>query len=408
MQQEDERGKELPREILVQIFCKLPAKVVGQLSSVCKSWYEIVTDPTFIAMHVDWCAKNQTGFEYLISYTGSEISRLRRKSFDFKETLRLPQDQNSLKFKLKLVGSCHGLLCLTTQAGRPYIGAHTYLWNPLIGVLKKLRGLSGKLKKLSCMHVRRRGNAFGFGFDSGTGDYKVFQIVRLNLRGKDGGGGHRWVTTKWVYSLATNSWKQVKEADDDDDAFPTEPDTYYYTTYVNGACYWMQTRDPFSSTVIKWFDFSDETIRKTKLPVDDYYDDDDDKDTNMTMGSLNNSLALFVTHLEEQPPPTVNVVNVWLLKKDIESSSTSSSSSSFLWVKQLSAVLSQYHLWYIKTGLDDEILPLRYRSISGTEWRCGLNIYDIKKQTITEVDDDIYHERVPEIFTYSESLLLPS
>ena len=79
-----------------------------------------------------------------------------------------------------------------------------------------------------------------------------------------------------------------------------------------------------------------------------------------------------------------------------------------VWIKQFSVVLSQYALWFIKAGLDDEILALKYRCIKGTEWRFGLGVYDIKKQTITDVDDDIYHEHVLDIFTYSDSLLLLS
>lgn len=193
---------DLSTDHLQHIFCKLPAKTLAQLRSVCKTWNAILTSPSFIALH----SKNQSGFlvvnqyefdrwkisrfngdSFLIStypHGRLEISRL-DKSFGFLERHACPLEYSS---STRLVGSCDGLICLMEPQvfQKNFLFPCTHLWNPSIRVIKKLP---------TSFNVRFGGDQVrgsisfrqvcGVGVDVRSNDSKVFQSTRAKFGDDD-------------------------------------------------------------------------------------------------------------------------------------------------------------------------------------------------------------------------------
>ena len=44
---------DLPEDVLMDVFARLPVKSLLQFKCVCKSWYAIIRDPIFITKHLN-------------------------------------------------------------------------------------------------------------------------------------------------------------------------------------------------------------------------------------------------------------------------------------------------------------------------------------------------------------------
>ncbi|WOG91246.1 hypothetical protein DCAR_0310494 [Daucus carota subsp. sativus] len=108
----------LPQEMTMEILKRVPLKPLFRCKSVCKSWLSIIADPRFTKTH----------FQYQQYMTDNEASLLMIvKSYclplpplvspDFKCYLYVPDN-------FKVIGSCHGIICLVDDV-------RCYLWNPL-------------------------------------------------------------------------------------------------------------------------------------------------------------------------------------------------------------------------------------------------------------------------------------
>ncbi|XAR49259.1 hypothetical protein NMG60_11032388 [Bertholletia excelsa] len=51
----------LPSEILTEILSRLPVKTLIRFTSVCKSWYCLIKDPSFIMTHLNHSSSYNTG-----------------------------------------------------------------------------------------------------------------------------------------------------------------------------------------------------------------------------------------------------------------------------------------------------------------------------------------------------------
>lgn len=202
-----------------------------------------------------------------------------------------------------------------------------------------------------------------------------------------------------LYSLKTNSWKVINAAD-------CHPTTFPSSAY-HGSCeafYWIPIWSSFSNTKsLMWFDFCDETIRKINLP--EY--DDDDEDAALSLGSLNNSLVLYVSHIVHKAPCKIHT---WVLKKF---TSSGSDEVCYRWERQLSVLMQSHVARPINTGLNGEILFSHYYCLEKFRFHFKFGVYDCEKQGIRGIDIRYLGDpkvnklvRVKGSFTYSESLLL--
>ncbi|KAL0348691.1 UNVERIFIED_CONTAM: F-box protein DOR [Sesamum angustifolium] len=98
---------DLPQEILIDIFSRLPPKSVGKCRCLAKLWRKLLSTPQFIKSHLT----RKTHQENLILITPSHsvhlISNIKDDAISRK--LELPGDWT------ELVGSCDGLIFLVNE-----------------------------------------------------------------------------------------------------------------------------------------------------------------------------------------------------------------------------------------------------------------------------------------------------
>ncbi|WOH15464.1 hypothetical protein DCAR_0935005 [Daucus carota subsp. sativus] len=201
----------LPGEIQEQILLKLQCfKSILTCTSVCKSWHALIKSRGFIAMHL---SRPQSNAEYfLCSYF-----ELFSHSILCYNSLRL-ESYRDLIFPVrwvKVLGSCHGLICYTNLDD---VFSQIYLWNPTIRKLKILP----KSKYFS------KWAAYGFWYDTISDDYKVAKIPCTGVFGVE------------VYSLSGNSWDLIATSG------PSYSKTYFdKVLHVNGTLYWLASDEKY-------------------------------------------------------------------------------------------------------------------------------------------------------------------
>ncbi|XP_074266329.1 putative F-box protein At3g16210 [Silene latifolia] len=245
--------KILPEDILVEILLKLPVRQLLCLRCVCKSWCALIDDVNFIERHYQ--------VQYAICKADGDIPFICwGPQFDiFNHDLHvciLSKHFGDVPLDLKpdllrdtapsfstaphlihegfFVGCVKGLVCFIW--GLRDLG----LWNP---ATREFKAVTPWL--YNPIHLYQL-NLIGFGFDSLSNDFK---IVRGNC--SDDG-----ILTYEVYSLATNSWKSLRE-----------PSTLvllfkgpFTEAYLNGVCYWLAYSVLFNTRLILSFNFSTEVF----------------------------------------------------------------------------------------------------------------------------------------------------
>ncbi|XP_058219394.1 F-box protein CPR1-like [Rhododendron vialii] len=128
----------IPQDVLVNIFIRLTIKTLLQCTSVCKSWYSIIVNPSFIDSHLNrpptqtynnahhlllvrTCSSDDDGGKELYSLHCDD------ESFDEYAKLHFPFSKAFNMF-FRIVGSCNGVLCLTDDQ-MSYVH-NTIMWNP--------------------------------------------------------------------------------------------------------------------------------------------------------------------------------------------------------------------------------------------------------------------------------------
>lgn len=92
-------------DITSEILLRLPAKSLLRFKSVCKTWHDLIENPSFIDKH----EKNRSGITSILVITDDEIQLEDEgfyKSIDF-HSLRLDD-----KVHFRLLGICKGLVCV--------------------------------------------------------------------------------------------------------------------------------------------------------------------------------------------------------------------------------------------------------------------------------------------------------
>ncbi|CAK9184033.1 unnamed protein product [Ilex paraguariensis] len=230
---------------LQQRYCFLIRKSSVKRQSVCKSWYDLLTDPDFILMQ----------FHYSNVYT----PKLLGVSIDFDDPIPdiflYSFDQVPVKIPLPfpyipsdqvtviVEGSCNGLVCVSLD-GRSAI----VLWNPA----------TRQIRPTMVPHVdgwlNEEFDIIGFGFLPDENDYKVVKIP-YPLRRQDYGGGPIPVS---IYTSSSDSWKVIQAA---------VPDMSFRVgaTSFNGFLHWMAYKHTEMELIIS-FDLSNEVFQQIAVP----------------------------------------------------------------------------------------------------------------------------------------------
>ena len=279
------RKNDLPDDIVLNILTRLPAKSVIRFRCVCKPWNSSITTSYFISTHLNSFAHahahdidNDNGDDYIIHMprnTRAMNSSNRPvctvaldRTFDRISEVEIPFDFPS--GSARIVGSCHGLLCLAGIGGRNISDYAIYLWNPSIRKFKRLPDSSlGKLDSV----------ALGFAYHSENNDYKVLRISSNRAAGQP-------IPAKIeVYTLSSDSWRRVGMSLR---ANVMVVDNNFLLPFplVSGALHWIsrviEGEEERKSEVIMSFNVNSEKFRMLRMP-----------DGSMSIVSFQKCLASF-------------------------------------------------------------------------------------------------------------------
>jgi len=250
----------LPFDVIPEILCRLPAKLLLQLRCVCKSWNSLISEPKFAKKHfrvsTTWnfhclfythCLRKYILTSYPID---SVFTNLTSKFTQFEYSPNSFNGDYPRSNFYDFIGSCNGILCIAD-----YYKGLVILWNPSIRKFKELP-LFQKPKVFTHM-------SFGFGYDSSKDNYKVVVILDYimpnsitnenNLANK---------TEVRVHTLGTNIWRNVQEYPLG--GVPVE----LLGKFVSGTINWLFSEELFQACprFIVSFDLMNESYQKILPP----------------------------------------------------------------------------------------------------------------------------------------------
>ncbi|KEH26232.1 putative F-box domain-containing protein [Medicago truncatula] len=214
----------LPMELMEEILCRLPVKLLIQLRCLSKSFNDLISDPKFARKHsmstmhrhhlvvtyTDYDISLSPGGSRIISYPLHSIFYPRYSIFDsILEHTRLEYPFD--KEYIINCGSCNGILCLALKQKRVAKVNNVLLWNPSIKKFKLLPSL-----KNTPVNNCRHDPVFGFGYDHVFDVYKVVVIFSK--------------TQGMIHTLGTDTWRLINGD------FPLP---VYDLKFVSGALNWI-------------------------------------------------------------------------------------------------------------------------------------------------------------------------
>ncbi|KAL7000605.1 hypothetical protein U1Q18_001757 [Sarracenia purpurea var. burkii] len=220
----------LPPEVVIEILKRLPVKSLLRFSSVCKSWWFLITSPDFITIHLNQTTSNSTAaathtlVRRYCKFLAKEIYSLHfdKESFaDERAGIEFPFGEQA-RFYFRIVGSCNGILCLSDDLfGNT---GNIILWNPMIR-----RSLTLPVPNFTFDCNDPHMFVLGFGVDPKTNDHKVVRISYLQ-----GDNAYIVLPKVEIFSLQLGSWKEIKTIVP---YFITEH--FWSQAFVNGVVHWV-------------------------------------------------------------------------------------------------------------------------------------------------------------------------
>jgi len=248
----------LPFDLLPEILCRLPVKLLVQLRCLCKFFNSLVSDPNFAKKHLRMstkryhlmlpnCYDDDYYYDYELVMYDSPIPSLFSPSTVVTQTqLYLTGLTNGHHcVNLDLMCSCDGMIC-----GKLDNGSY-FLWNPSIRKLKLLPPL-----------VNHKMTALSFGYDHLIHNYKVVavsskKVVRVNTLGHD-------------------YWRRIED-------IPYSNRIRGHGVFVRGTVNWCASDDIIS------LDLEKESYQKIWLP------DFDNENNSWDLGVVRDCLCVFAS-----------------------------------------------------------------------------------------------------------------
>ncbi|KAL3325750.1 hypothetical protein AABB24_036796 [Solanum stoloniferum] len=227
MEQTSEGSTILPQEIIFEILLRLPVKSLLKFRCVSKSWFFLLSNPVFSKTHVDFCLKNPKLTDYRLAVVASVYGLGRKCNFynmGFENPcLSLARNScpaKSLAISARILGSCNGLICLTSDSFTVMLlNPCTGKFNVFPDSMLRSNGGGGGGSGVGCF-IR-----YGFGYDASFEDYKVVKIFSFpHIEG-------RYENMVNVYSLKAQSWKMIE-------GFNSGSLNGKVGVFLNGALHW--------------------------------------------------------------------------------------------------------------------------------------------------------------------------
>ncbi|VFR00473.1 unnamed protein product [Cuscuta campestris] len=238
----------LPPEVITLILSRLPAKSAVKCTAVCKSWYALIKDPSFISAHLQQAAALQDDYLLLLGLCGSTLRmvyRLYRENDAFEEYKQLlPPFKFGESRVFVICGMCNGLVCL---AGFDSDSCSIILWN--ISIQKHFIFPTPDLP-----FEGRYKAAIGFGYDSESDDYKVL-LIMPPVANED-------LTEVWLFSLNRCSWTRLSKVCPKHSCYG-----FGQVVFLKGALHWPgYLNDDMFTHMILAYDLSAEKFHVLNYP----------------------------------------------------------------------------------------------------------------------------------------------
>ena len=264
----------IPDDIIMGIFLRLPAKYVFKLRCVCKYWYNLISNPDFIKLHlhhhqhVDQTNHSILVFDYSPSTDYDHHTMVhslnyyyKNNSIDDASPAKWVSISTPINWKLQNgsnyvpLGSCNGLLCIFTSESAWSSGNGIRVLNPCTKQCKELPQLDHE--RIVPAAATYGHSTYGFGYDRINDDYKLvknFSQCSLNCNVD-------YITVVNVYTLRTNSWRRIEDV--------LHCKLKYVGVLVGGALYWRGKRrveNRLLDYIIVGFELGDEVLKEISFP----------------------------------------------------------------------------------------------------------------------------------------------
>ncbi|XP_041010118.1 F-box protein At3g07870-like [Juglans microcarpa x Juglans regia] len=224
--------EEVPGDVLVDIFCRLPMKTLVQCRGVCKEWQDLLSSPIFVSFHL---SRSVTALATGVSPDCLFFEHLSREDNVMVTKLGMEFDFNG-------AASLNGLICSWN-----YREKRVSVSNPIIG---KRITLPESQKEYGISHFKPM---LRIGISPETGLYKVLKIQpRRESRSKT-----KWAAEICTLGVGAVTWRNIADV----------PQKFLFCTtldgtFFNGAFHFIFTRDsPEFNDYICSFDFDNEKFQ---------------------------------------------------------------------------------------------------------------------------------------------------
>uniref|UniRef100_A0A2C9VHH3 F-box domain-containing protein n=1 Tax=Manihot esculenta TaxID=3983 RepID=A0A2C9VHH3_MANES len=249
----------IPQELLTDIFSRLPAKSLLRFRCVSKTWHCLISDPSFIALHLE-TARNG---ELLFLRYKLEGPRITDERFFLYPDDCLPENPVGVLDCPFKADDYVNIVERSFQFLFPYIHSHS----------------------------------LGFGFDSKTDDYKLVKLVYL----ADDDFDFTRPPLVEIFSLRSRGWRMVHH---DLEFFTT---AFSKAVLLNRACHWLAHKPQNGGEVIILFDLGEEVLGEIEVPdclVNQY--------SFMDVAVFDGSLLLVPSHKRNGGE---HRLSVWIMKE---------------------------------------------------------------------------------------------
>ncbi|KAJ4824447.1 hypothetical protein Tsubulata_039814 [Turnera subulata] len=305
----DQANNCLPLEIVEEILAMLPTKSINRFMSVSKSWFSMLVSADFQKFRCKSTPpppETIPGFipKLLLTYYDSSSSSDVFKLSSYCNTETPTRESYPIQnFWVRnsrhgpFLGSCNGLVCLEHSYEANYRRKwEIVVWNPFTGIFRKLP----EHDHMSSSSSALISYAYGFGYDSGSDDYKVFLARRTRVH---------------IFSLKAGSWKEVEVKNPDRNKYLKLLRGRSMGLFLNGALHWesKNCKEDCSARIVA-FDLAKEKFYDVFLPQSShhqlspllygykYY----------SMGVVGEYLCVIFSATDQYQPPA-NIV--WVMKE---------------------------------------------------------------------------------------------
>ncbi|KAH7858420.1 hypothetical protein Vadar_023674 [Vaccinium darrowii] len=189
--------QDLPSEILVNIFLKLPVKCLISMKCASKHWWAVISDPRFIELQFEKAVKNP-GHLYIFFKESPPYIYLAERVSDCTEAMKIPRAALYQKTTAMNWSTSGGLVAILMPTDNC-----CYICNPILG--EEIKVTMGPYfgKKMFWTAW------WGFGYSFSTKEYKLILFASPISKGLT--QEEKDVVLGAIYTLGSESWREIPE-----------------------------------------------------------------------------------------------------------------------------------------------------------------------------------------------------